>query len=58
MARKQSAAACHSLPPPAPHPYLQFNPVCSACHQDIAPDNKTFVRPDLHADGIVTFSVP
>jgi predicted CxxxxCH...CXXCH cytochrome family protein len=49
---------CHSLPPPAPHPYLALNPVCSACHQDIAPDNRTFVRPDLHVDGIVTFSVP
>ena len=53
-----SCGACHSLPPPAPHPYLQLNPVCSACHQDIAADNKTFVRPELHADGIVTFSVP
>ncbi len=49
---------CHALPPPAPHPYLALNPVCSACHQDISPDNQTFVRPDLHADGIVTFSVP
>jgi predicted CxxxxCH...CXXCH cytochrome family protein len=53
-----SCGSCHGLPPPAPHPYLQFNPVCSACHEDIAPDNQTFVRPDLHADGIVTFSVP
>jgi predicted CxxxxCH...CXXCH cytochrome family protein len=49
---------CHALPPPAPHPYLALNPVCSACHEDIAPDNKTFVRPDLHVDGIVTFNVP
>jgi predicted CxxxxCH...CXXCH cytochrome family protein len=49
---------CHGLPPPAPHPYLQLNPICSACHQDIAPDNKTFLRPDLHGDGIVTFNVP
>jgi predicted CxxxxCH...CXXCH cytochrome family protein len=53
-----SCGSCHGLPPPPPHPYLQLNPVCSACHQDIAPDNKTFVRPELHADGIVTFSVP
>jgi predicted CxxxxCH...CXXCH cytochrome family protein len=49
---------CHGLPPPAPHPYFQLNPVCSACHEDIAPDNLTFVRPDLHVDGIVTFNVP
>ena len=53
-----SCGTCHGLPPPAPHPYVQFNPVCGACHQDIAPDNRTFVRPELHADGIVTFSVP
>ncbi|HTA90226.1 MAG TPA: CxxxxCH/CxxCH domain-containing protein, partial [Polyangiaceae bacterium] len=53
-----SCGTCHGLPPPPPHPYLQLNPVCSACHEDIAPDNKTFLRPDLHVDGIVTFNVP
>jgi predicted CxxxxCH...CXXCH cytochrome family protein len=53
-----SCGTCHGLPPPPPHPYLQQNPVCNACHQDIAPDNKTFLRPDLHVDGIVTFNVP
>jgi predicted CxxxxCH...CXXCH cytochrome family protein len=53
-----ACGTCHALPPPAPHPYLALNPVCSACHQDIAPDNKTFVRPDLHVDGVVTFNVP
>ena len=53
-----SCGACHGLPPPPPHPYAQLNPVCSACHEDIAADNQTFVRPDLHADGSVTFSVP
>jgi predicted CxxxxCH...CXXCH cytochrome family protein len=53
-----SCGTCHGLPPPAPHPYLSLNPICSACHEDIAPDNQTFVRPELHVDGIVTFSVP
>ena len=53
-----ACGACHGLPPPPPHPYGKLNPVCSACHEDIAPDNLTFVRPDLHADGVVTFSVP
>lgn len=49
---------CHSLPPPAPHPYVELNPTCNACHKDIAADNLTFLRPDLHADGIVTFELP
>jgi predicted CxxxxCH...CXXCH cytochrome family protein len=53
-----SCGTCHALPPPAPHPYLALNPICSACHEDIAPDNLTFVRPDLHVDGVVTFNVP
>jgi len=53
-----SCGTCHGLPPPPPHPYAALNPVCSACHEDIAADNQTFVRPELHADGIVTFSVP
>jgi len=50
--------SCHGLPPPPPHPLAKLNPVCSACHEDIAPDNKTFLRPDLHVDGVVTFTLP
>jgi predicted CxxxxCH...CXXCH cytochrome family protein len=50
--------SCHGLPPPAPHPYVALNPVCSKCHADIAPDNRTFVRPELHVDGLVTFELP
>lgn len=53
-----ACGTCHGLPPPPPHPYGSLNPVCSKCHQDLAPDNKTFLRPDLHADGVVTFTVP
>jgi predicted CxxxxCH...CXXCH cytochrome family protein len=53
-----ACGTCHGLPPPPPHPYGSLNPTCNACHQDIAPDNRTFLRPDLHVDGIVTFSVP
>lgn len=49
--------SCHGLPPPPPHPYAELNPVCSACHLNIAPDNATFVRPELHVDGVVTFAV-
>jgi hypothetical protein len=32
--------------------------VCSACHENIAPDNQTFIRPELHVDGVVTYDVP
>jgi predicted CxxxxCH...CXXCH cytochrome family protein len=53
-----ACGACHALPPPPPHPLADLNPVCNACHQDIAADNTTFTRPDLHVDGIVTFLVP
>jgi predicted CxxxxCH...CXXCH cytochrome family protein len=50
--------SCHGLPPPRPHPYVEQSPNCSGCHQDLAPDNRSFVRPDLHIDGEVTFTVP
>jgi predicted CxxxxCH...CXXCH cytochrome family protein len=53
-----ACGSCHSLPPPAPHPYASLNPVCNKCHKDIAPDNVTFLHPELHVDGAVTFEVP
>jgi predicted CxxxxCH...CXXCH cytochrome family protein len=53
-----ACGSCHALPPPAPHPRADLNPVCSACHENIAPDNTTFTRPELHVDGNVTFVVP
>jgi predicted CxxxxCH...CXXCH cytochrome family protein len=57
-AGEAACGSCHSLPPPAPHPKASLNPVCSACHKNIEPDNTTFVRPDLHVDGVVTFELP
>jgi predicted CxxxxCH...CXXCH cytochrome family protein len=50
-----TCGSCHGLPPPPPHPY-QSN--CSQCHENMAPDNLSFVRPDLHVDGSVTFTWP
>jgi predicted CxxxxCH...CXXCH cytochrome family protein len=47
--------SCHGLPPPRPHPYPTN---CSQCHEDVASDNVSFVHPELHVDGIVTFTVP
>lgn len=51
-----TCGSCHALPPPAPHPRADLNPTCNACHANIAPDNRTFLRPELHVDGVVTFS--
>jgi predicted CxxxxCH...CXXCH cytochrome family protein len=53
-----TCGACHGLPPPAPHPRGDLNPTCGACHENIAPDNLTFLRPELHVDGVVTFTIP
>jgi predicted CxxxxCH...CXXCH cytochrome family protein len=53
-----TCGSCHAIPPPKPHLPVEFAADCSACHQDIAPDNQTFLRPDLHVDGTVTFAVP
>ncbi|HET9954941.1 MAG TPA: CxxxxCH/CxxCH domain-containing protein [Polyangiaceae bacterium] len=53
-----ACGSCHSLPPPRPHPYAENSPDCSSCHENVAPDNRSFVRPDLHVDGVVTFTLP
>lgn len=52
-----ACGSCHGLPPPAPHPRGELNPICSACHENIEPDNVTFSRPELHVDGVVTFEL-
>lgn len=44
--------SCHALPPPAPHPENADD--CSGCHRNIAAD-RTFIVPERHVDGIVTF---
>jgi predicted CxxxxCH...CXXCH cytochrome family protein len=57
-AGQAACGSCHALPPPAPHPRGDLNPVCSACHRNIDDDNLHFLRPELHVDGIVTFEPP
>jgi predicted CxxxxCH...CXXCH cytochrome family protein len=51
-----TCGSCHGLPPPAPHPYYSSD--CSACHENVADDDQSFVRPELHVDGVVTFRLP
>jgi predicted CxxxxCH...CXXCH cytochrome family protein len=48
--------SCHAIPPPAPHPLPDSYP-CHACHFNLAEDDVTFIRPDLHVDGVVTLQV-
>ena len=51
-----SCGTCHGLPPPAPHPLPTFP--CHDCHFNVADDDVSFLRPDLHVDGVVTFALP
>jgi predicted CxxxxCH...CXXCH cytochrome family protein len=49
-----ACGSCHAIPPPPPHP----NPYpCHTCHGNMADDDVSFVRPDLHVDGIVTMAL-
>jgi len=50
-----ACGTCHGLPPPPPHPNPTFP--CHQCHANLGADDVTFVRPDLHVDGIVTFQL-
>jgi predicted CxxxxCH...CXXCH cytochrome family protein len=51
-----TCGSCHGIPPPPPHPN-PGNP-CHNCHGDMAADDVTFIHPELHVDGIVTFRLP
>ncbi len=50
-----ACGSCHGLPPPRPHPY--YSDDCGRCHENAAPDGKSFLRPERHVDGIVTFTL-
>jgi predicted CxxxxCH...CXXCH cytochrome family protein len=50
-----ACGSCHGLPPPRPHPYYAQD--CGRCHENTSLDGKTFLRPELHVDGIVTFGL-
>ncbi len=50
-----ACGTCHGLPPPRPHPYYAED--CGRCHEDAAPDGKSFLHPERHVDGIVTFTL-
>lgn len=47
--------SCHGMPPPAPHPEAADD--CSSCHRNVDAA-RSFVAPDTHVDGVVTFFLP
>lgn len=49
-----SCGACHSAPPPAPHPQMD---ACQTCHASAAGPN-TIAEPSLHVDGILQEDTP
>ncbi len=46
--------SCHGFPPPLPHPQQS---ACFVCHTN-ATDQNTFVRPELHINGVLNFATP
>jgi len=50
-----ACGTCHGLPPGRPHPYYADD--CGRCHENAAPDGKSFLHPERHVDGIVTFTL-
>ena len=51
-----TCGSCHGLPPPPPHPNSDVYP-CHACHFNVADDDRSFLRPELHVDGKVTLQL-
>ncbi len=49
-AGEADCGTCHGLPPAAPHP---ADTDCSACHATVAADDRTFLFPNRHVDGVV-----
>jgi predicted CxxxxCH...CXXCH cytochrome family protein len=50
-----ACGTCHGLPPGRPHPY--YSDDCGRCHEDMSLDGKTFLHPERHVDGVVTFTL-
>jgi len=46
----KACGSCHGLPPAAPHPQSEH---CSACHGDVIDDERHFIAPERHVDGVV-----
>jgi predicted CxxxxCH...CXXCH cytochrome family protein len=50
-----ACGTCHGLPPPPPHPLNTYP--CHQCHGNLADDDRTFLEPERHVDGIVTLTL-
>ncbi len=49
---QNACGACHSLPPPAPHPAQN---ACETCHGSVAGAGPVIANPSLHVNGSVDF---
>lgn len=52
---QRTCFSCHGFPPQGTHPQ-EF--ACVDCHAAVIAANATFVRPDLHANGVINFMDP
>ncbi len=52
---EEACGTCHGVPPALPHPQGDD---CSVCHGEVIDEAGTFLRPELHVDGIVQFEDP
>jgi predicted CxxxxCH...CXXCH cytochrome family protein len=49
----EACGSCHGLPPAAPHPQSER---CFVCHGDVVDEQRNFVAPALHVDGVTQSS--
>ncbi len=45
-----ACGSCHGLPPPPPHVQVQE---CYRCHGDVIDENRNFIAPEKHVNGVV-----
>jgi predicted CxxxxCH...CXXCH cytochrome family protein len=50
-----ACGTCHGLPPPLPHPQYDR---CSVCHGEVIDEERHFIAPERHVDGVVDYVAP
>lgn len=54
-ANASPCGTCHGLPPAAPHPQSDK---CASCHGDVIDEQRHFLHPERHVDGVVDYAAP